>query len=152
MAEMILRPATFADIAALVEHGRAFLSGVAPGYTLDTDGLPRDLAALIASPDGFALVAEADGRVAGALLGIAFKPIMCVERDAREIAWWIEPEARGSRVSLRMLGAFEAWGRERGCRSAIIVTVPDFSPPSLRSYLARRGYRFAEEAHVRPLV
>lgn len=152
MAEMILREATIADVAALVEHGRAFLASAAPGYTLDADGLPRDLAALIASPDGFVLVAEIHERVVGAFIGAACKPMMAVERDAREIAWFVEPDARGARASLTMLDRFEAFAEARGCKSVVIVTLPVVSPPGLKAYLARRGYLLTEEAHVRPVA
>ena len=152
MAEMILRDATQADVAALVEHGREFLAAIAPGYTLDMDGLPAALAALIAAPEGFVLAAERDGRLVGAFVGMICKPMMALERDAREIAWWIEPGARGSHKVFGMLSRFEAFAAAHGCKSCIIVTIPKFSPKGLRALLERRGYLLAEEAHVRAMA
>lgn len=150
MAKMIVRDATLGDVAALVAHGREFLMAAMPaGYSYDEAGAAGLVSTLIASPAGLVVVAERDGRIVGGLVAIAYKAPFCVEFQAREIAWWVEPSARGSRRVFEMLDRLEEFGSAMGCKHAVISTIDSVSPPALTRFLtARRGYDHAENAYI----
>ena len=88
------------------------------------------------------LVLEAGGAAQGVLMAVAdphpFGPVWL----ARETVWWIEPAWRGGGAALRMLQAYEAWARDRGC--AFIGMAGMGADPEVAKLYLRRGYRAAE--------
>lgn len=151
MAEMIVRDATLEDVAALVAHGREFLISAMPaGYSYDEAGAAALVSGLIVAPAGLVVVAERDGRIVGGLVAIAYKAPFCVELQAREIAWWVEPSARGSRRVFDMIDRLEEFGAATGCKHVVLSTIDSVSPDALNRFLtSRRGYQHAENAFIR---
>lgn len=95
------------------------------------------------------IVAELDGKLIGALLGMSmpfwFAPIPA----AFVLAWWVEPEHRSGVAAARLLEAFETWARERNC---LVTFVTDLHPASdAPDYLHRLGYRPTERHHAKEL-
>lgn len=68
------------------------------------------------APDRFFRLAVRDDVVLGAIFGMLSRTFFDDELIAKDLGWWVRPEARGGRTALVLLQAFEAWARERGAR------------------------------------
>lgn len=110
----MIRPATAADKAALIVMARNF-HAAAPelaAHPFCALTAARTAHAHINQPGALALVLDLDG-VVGALLAQVQGMPFSAARVTREVAFWIEPRARGA-WGLAMVRAYEAWARGQG--------------------------------------
>lgn len=88
---------------------------------------------------------------------------LCVERDggillaqvgpsllgpfmaAQEIAWWVEPSARG--IGLGMLDEYEQWAKAKGAYAIKVASLAMF--PETEKIYERRGYERLETSWVK---
>lgn len=106
-----------------------FQAAVAERLFLDFVDAPRR--AIFVIDDGGAkglLIAEAGDHPFGFVL-------------AREVLWWIDPDARG-RSAIQMLDAYEAWAKAEGCAFASAACL-GADERTARLY-SRRGFKPAE--------
>lgn len=147
----MIRAATRDDIPRIVEMGRAFYAAsgyeaIAPASIPSIAGL-----AILTMEQGVMLVAEVNGAVVGmACLFIepfTFNPSVMV---ANELAWWIDPEHRGTLLAAKMLDAIECACREREVDVIRMATLEN-SPPQAATLYERKGYRRSDSHYTRML-
>lgn len=85
-----------------------------------------------------------EGFVAGITSKFPFGPDLV----ASEIAWWVDPEKRGSGLGLHLLQAFEYWAKEKaGCKMLSMVTLSE----GLEKLYLKQGYKLYERAYMKVL-
>lgn len=104
-------------VEALVGAGLDRFNAAAAGRL---DRLP--LAVTVADPESGEVLGGATGRTS---LGMLFLDL-----------FYLPPQLRGGGLGSRVLEAFEAEGRRRGCRSAVLYTI-SFQAPQ---FYAKRGW------------
>lgn len=147
----MIREATVADTGALQRMAARFLSKDGPygnRFTVD----PRQVDVLASymtqqGPDAAVFVAEQDGAVVG-MFGVfcLLHPILGL-RIASELCWWMEPEARGSRLALSLLRTAEQWAKTSG------ATWLEMIAPSERvaAFYDRLGYERTDVHYLKTL-
>lgn len=60
-------------------------------------------------------VDEKTNEAVGLISGCISEHLFNRERTAFEVTWWVKPEHRGAKVSLKLFGALEYWARKMGC-------------------------------------
>jgi RimJ/RimL family protein N-acetyltransferase len=158
MAEFVIRPATPADAAALVELGRVVSSE--PEGWLITDADWRNVAderrylrAIRRSSHAAVFVAEADGVVVGRL---------SLARDAHpasphvaDLGLMVAPSHRRRGIGRALLDRATAWGRESGIDKLELHVFPH-NEPAIRLYeqfgFEREGLRRAHYRRGEKLV
>lgn len=145
---MLIRPATIEDLHAVAAMCAQFhaasphaaITGPASGHAI----LSAVRALILKSPDeATVLVAQrADGTFAGFLLG-AFATMWWdpSQRLAQELAWWIEPAAKGGRTGMALLWRWLQEAREAGCEFAGMSTL---CPKDVPGIPAREGFQPCE--------
>jgi RimJ/RimL family protein N-acetyltransferase len=111
----VIRPACATDVDAVQRMAARFLSAEGP-YADRFQADPERIAALVAyltqATDGAAgFIAEQDGQAVGMFGVFSLEHPITGQRVASELCWWMEPEARGSRVGLELLRAAEGWAK-----------------------------------------
>lgn len=152
-----IREATVADAPTIVRLTQRFLEGSGYGQILMFN--PKTLADLIllllAQGQGVVFLGERrawDGvggwQAVGMLAAIAGRHPITGEETVEELAWWVNPEARSSRLGYQMLGSLEAWARHKACRMLKLV-----APAGSRvgDFYTRRGYLPVETAYLKRL-
>jgi len=95
------------------------------------------------------LVLKPEGDMArGVLMAVAAEHPMGPVRIARETVWYIEPSHRGSNA-VKMLDAYEAWARARGCYFVAMAGMGD--DPRVAKLYQRRGYHVAERHFLKSI-
>lgn len=134
----MIRPATTADIPAILGMVENLRTATAQPQALDRSHAAGFLAALIGS--GLVLVVDRGGPC-GFLAASVGQTSINPERVAVEHGWWCEAPGWG----LRLLRRLEAWAAEQGCTVVRMSTAPG----SLDRLMERTGYRAAEVAWVK---
>lgn len=144
----MIREGTIADVDAMVDMGHRFHAGtVYSGLMAESPDQMRKVAtAFVSDSDKVALLAVIDGHIVGMLLALLHTHFLSGERMAGEVAWWVEPEARGT-IGLRLLVAAERWARDRGA-TKIQMVAPTANVE--RIYKARK-YEKVETTYQRSL-
>lgn len=148
----MVRQATEQDIEQLTAMARDFIGYSAYGTMIEPsdDDIHAGISAIIRS--GGMFVAEVEGKVVGAIAGAIapmwFAPsITC----AIELAWWVDPAHRMTRIPFRLMAALEGWAKDAGakflCMSELVV---DGETP-IAKMLARMGYINTERTHIKEI-
>jgi hypothetical protein len=96
---------------------------------------------------GFLLVADDGDAAVGMLAGVVMTHPISGERVATELAWWMNPERRGSRASLQLLEYFERWAYRDHQVDAVQMVAPAGS--QIGDLYRRRGYAELETTFQR---
>ena len=147
---MTIRKATHDDIPQLLVMGEQF-ARYAP---FDVGFSPEGTAAFldVIMDTGLVLVAEQDETLVGVIVG-ALSPIWYSPGSliASELAWWVDPQHRGSRAALQLVKAFEAWAIDSGAK---LITLSDLrigEDYPAGPLFERLGYRVSERAHTKEI-
>jgi RimJ/RimL family protein N-acetyltransferase len=140
----MIREATLADVPILVQMGCRQLAALYEGVIAqNSEQLEALTTNLITSPNGVVFVAERDGTPVGMIGLIRYAHHLSAAPTAGEVAWWVEPEARG--LGPTLLRRAECWALEMGCTHIQMVA------PNVRvgRLYERRGYRPVETSYQR---
>lgn len=149
-----VRRATESDAPAIARMGAAFLerSGHAALFAPAAGDLEARARAMLADPWCAVFVADRDGEpqamLVAALVGAWFAPSRVF---ATELAWWVDPEARGTTVAVRLVRAYEEWARESGAIAATMSSLERCDGEIVGTMLARMGYARGETTHYKEL-
>lgn len=99
--------------------------------------------------NGCVIVGEINNRVEGMLIGMVISdPWLPHIKTLREIAWWVEPEHRGSSLGYRLLREYVRFGETLVDKDVIVgftLTNMEISPAF---DLEKRGWRKVETNYV----
>lgn len=90
-----------------------------------------------------ALLHGEDGMIGGCVNPFLFGNIL----TATEIAWWVEPEKRKTKVGKELLEAFEFWAKKVGCALIVMISIDD----SLGYYYEKNGYKLFERSYMKEI-
>jgi GNAT superfamily N-acetyltransferase len=148
----IIRHANEQDIDALIAMAREFIAYSAYGTMIapSDDDIRAGLQAVLAS--GVVFVAEVGDRIVGAVAGVLapmwFAPTITA---AVELAWWVDPAHRMTRIPFKLMHALEAWGKARGARIMCMSELVIDGTTPVAKMLGRMGYVNTERTHVREI-
>lgn len=143
-----MRPATLADVPALVALGAEFIQTT--GYRSVLSENPRQMRALaeqlIAGGSSVIFVIEHAGRLLGMIGLVAYPHHISGERMCGEVFLFVAPDARG-RTGPQLIRAAEHWAREQGAGRLELVA------PTARveTLYQRLGYEPIERTYQRAL-
>ena len=84
------------------------------------------------------------GMLAGMVTPFLFGPYLL----ATEIAWWVDPDQRGSGLGIQLLQAFEYWAKEKaGCHMISMSSLDD----KVGEMYQKQGYKLYEGAYMKVL-
>jgi GNAT superfamily N-acetyltransferase len=90
--------------------------------------------------DRILLVGLVNGEMCGLYAGYLAPYYFSRELVANDIAWFVVKERRGSRLGLRLLGAFEQWAKDNGASEVRVGYSTDINPSAFDSLMLKRGY------------
>lgn len=114
----MIRPATLADVAPLVELG-ARMHEESPRFSrleFSADRLGATLKLLIESEAGFVHVFESGGLLLGGMVATIVPHWCSTDLVATDLALYVVPEARGGMAPARLVHRYLQWAHDRGAK------------------------------------
>lgn len=150
---MRIREATVEDIPRLIELGREFFDMTELGKVTEYDpqSAGRCFMGLIESASSVVLVIEKEGTIIGGA-GATIYPFYfnLGHKVAQEFFWFISEEHRGGAISIRLFNMLEAWAKEHGAETMVMIALGcNFT--SVSEFYRRRGYFQQETNFMRRL-
>lgn len=142
-----LREARTGERFQILGLARNYWSVAGLPFEFDPAHVSMTVADYIDDPEKLALVLVGRAGVVGALLASVMVSPIAPVRIATELAWWVDPEARG-RASLKMLPAYEAWAAEKGCQ---MIGIAGRGDPRLARVYKGRGFASHEDHYLKVL-
>jgi GNAT superfamily N-acetyltransferase len=138
---MNIRIADTKDIPSILEMAKKFISTTK--YTYDEGVIEHLVTSLLAADKTLAIILISDG---GFIAGVSNQFVFGLHRQATELAWWVEPEARSKGVGKELLDAFEYWAQNVAkCKTVTMVSLDD----ELGKYYEKNGYELFERAYMK---
>lgn len=159
----MIREATAADKPRIVEMAARFLLESQYGEIFEHRAAPEKIAALVDSVlrIGAIFVAEegtliegefgpemGPTRLAGMLAIVVVPHLFTGLPYGDEIAWWVEPEHRNSRIAYKLLRSAEEWATSRGA-NMVKMSAPAGS--KVGEFYERMGYKAVESAFIKSI-
>jgi GNAT superfamily N-acetyltransferase len=144
----VIRYATEADIARLVEMGERFATETVyrDRIPVNPGAMAKTAALLILGDRGVVFVSEAAGRVVGMIGLLLFENPLTAEISVSEMFWWVEPEHRGRGV--RLLKRAEQWASDCGAVKLHMIA----PTPEVGQLYERLGYAQLETTYQKALA
>ena len=115
MNTTIIRPATEADLPYLIMLANVMLAESSfSSVPFEPEAFALTVIRLL-DDQQFVMLAEKDGQIVGAMLGIATPFAFSYAMMAQDVALFVHPDARGRLISVRLIRAFEEWARAHNC-------------------------------------
>lgn len=92
-----------------------------------------------------------DGKILGVIAAVFSADMFSGLLVAAETFWFILPEARGQRLSPRLLDAYEAEAKARGCTDILMVALAALSPEIVGAIYTRRGFTPLEVIYLKEI-
>lgn len=86
----------------------------------------------------------------GLIIGQTTQSVFANQKIGLELAWWVDPEHRGSSIGLKLLRAYEDWCLRVGCQ-IIQMSLLGPSQAILGPIYERLGYRLIEQAYFKEI-
>lgn len=138
----MIRHAGLADIPKLVELGRA-MHAESPQWSrmgFDEMRVGAKLVSLIGDEYGLLLVAEAQGELVGGIAAAAAAHWSSLDLIADEIAFFLLPRFRGTRLALELVRRLDAWAFEKGCMLLRAGTTTGVDEEGVAQFYERLGF------------
>ena len=143
----MIRRGTEEDINALVAMGLRFAHDLYHDQLpVTADSLDTFVCAVLDNPKACLFVSDGPDGISGVIVGHVFTHPMSGEDVAAELAWWVNPEARGAGV--RLLRAFEDWAEAMGARQVQMVAPTE----RVGAFYERVGYAPVERLYQRSIT
>ena len=140
--ETEIRAATYADIPAIVDLGRAFFAASDMGALASfcDESLGVSLHRMIDADAAILLVAEVAGNVVGMAGAMIFPAYWnAAIKIGQETFWWVQPPHRGA-VGPMLMAGLESEAKARGARSFLMVSLEALRPAAVARLYERSGY------------
>jgi hypothetical protein len=92
-------------------------------------------------------VSDKDGDINGAIVCLVTEMYMSNTVVASDLAWFVSKDSRGDSSSIRLLKAFEEWGRSRGADYLGMADIEGIS--NLSKLYSRMGYSIFETTYMK---
>jgi GNAT superfamily N-acetyltransferase len=133
------------DIETILEMAMKFVKMTDYDQLSNVDDIKMLIQQIVESPhDQRIIILDDFGFIAGQATRFPFGP----DTIASEIAWWIDPEARGENKGAKLMEAFEYWAKEIAKCRLISMTSLD---KNVEKIYKRKGYKLYERAYMKVL-
>lgn len=141
-----MKIATKEDLSEVMRMAMNFLEVSGYKEYSDEASIEKLFGGIITSAptEGICILSPNQGFIIGACTPFLFGQCLL----ATEVAWWVEPEARGSGEGLKLLNAFEYWAKNvAGCR---LISMTSLNKDVEKVY-KKNGYKLYERAYMKVL-
>lgn len=147
VSNQTIRKANKEDLLGILVLAKEFSREAPKTHKWNIDKTTNFLLSAIENTNMEIFISEKDDEVTGAIVCMVTEMYMSNTVIASEIAWFVSKDLRGSRSSIKLLKAFEDWGRSKGADYLGMADIEDIS--NLRKLYNRLGYSVSETTYLK---
>ena len=147
VSNQTIRKANKEDLLGILVLAKEFSREAPKTHKWNIDKTTNFLLSAIENTNMEIFISEKDDEVTGAIVCMVTEMYMSNTVIASEIAWFVNKDLRGSRSSIKLLKAFEDWGRSKGADYLGMADIEDIS--NLRKLYNRLGYSVSETTYLK---
>ena len=118
---------------------------------IDTTKISNSLQDLIDSPYGFVKVICYNETIVGSLISVASEMLFNSNLIAQELMFWIEPDHRNGKTSVKIIKEYVKWAEDIDCSLVRLSTVDKCTGSKAGLLFQRQGFSCAEECYIKVL-
>ncbi len=103
---------------------------------------------ILADPTVFIIVNEGKGFIIGRFSTFFLEPTKTL---CSELAWFVEPEYRGTTVAIRLLKEYEQYAKDNECDLVSMVALEEIEPVKTGKIYTRMGYTPLEHQYIKEI-
>lgn len=143
---------TVEELPRIRDLGREFTKAAKRKHPFNEQHFEAVWTTLLATDIGTILYEEDnDGKIIGVLAAFFNPDMFSGVLVAAEAFWFVLPEARGQRLSSRLLDAYEVEAKTRGCNDILMVRLAALSPEIVGAIYTRRGFTPLEVIYLKEI-
>lgn len=143
----VIREAVHSDIPKLIEIGKFFVKDIPFESEINEEDLSKTLAMMI---DGERSCLFVDENVTATISGLVFPHYFNHSvLMGQELFWWVDPDARNSRLGVQLFNRFEEWVRSMGGKLFSMICMEGEYADPLASFYQRKGFIPSERHFVK---
>jgi GNAT superfamily N-acetyltransferase len=146
-----IRALTVAELPLCVPFGQAFFEEFQLRGTFHPEHFLKTWTVFVEQLGAVVLALSVNEQVIGGLGALDSLDVFTGERVATEMFWYIDPAHRTGTGALRLLRAFEAWGRSRGATELRLSHFMMKNNDPLQRLYEHRGYTLLEQGYQKRL-
>ena len=147
VSNQTIRKANKEDLLGILVLAKEFSREAPKTHKWNIDKTTNFLLSAIENTNMEIFISEKDDEVTGAIVCMVTEMYMSNTVIASEIAWFVSKDLRGSPSSIKLLKAFEDWGRSKGADYLGMADIEDIS--NLRKLYNRLGYSVSETTYLK---
>ena len=149
----MIRRATIDDLSSLLQMAEDFKNS-SPYKELEfqKEFVIQNITSMLINPLFAIFIAEnAEGIPVGMLAGVVTNQLFSTAPTAGELVWWVNPEARNSKVGSELHSSFQQWAINKGCLTASMVLLENGDLEIIDKMYEQMGYSPAERSYFKVL-
>jgi hypothetical protein len=145
-----IRLAKFDDVQELLDTGEQFfnLGDMGPRITYDKVVLCKTLINLITDDNCCLFV---DDKLQGVIAGVVSPMWFSDNLMGQELLWWVNPEARHSKVGFQLMNKLIKWFEDKGVAAYSMYSLEHSNPEQMDRIYKRKGFTQTEHTYTRIL-
>ena len=147
VSNQTIRKANKEDLLGILVLAKEFSREAPKTHKWNIDKTTNFLLSAIENTNMEIFISEKDNEVTGAIVCMVTEMYMSNTVIASDLAWFVSKDLRGSRSSIKLLKAFEDWGRSKGADYLGMADIEDIS--NLRKLYNRLGYSVSETTYLK---
>lgn len=142
---------SFEELQTFCRFGREFAKASGAG-DFDDLSLLKSVHDILATKRGKVFILEIDNQAAGVLGVVAF-PCYFNHKSLRvqEIFWWVDPEYRNTKESIKLFNKVEEWAKEIGATQVMVSAMAALEADKLDKFYTKKGFRKMDINYVKDL-
>jgi N-acetylglutamate synthase-like GNAT family acetyltransferase len=144
-----LNPNSFEELETLCVFGKAFCESINT-HTFDKFSFLKFVHAILSKKRGKVFVLELDNKVVGSV-GVVASPCFYNNNILRvqECFWWVDPEHRNSRESVKLFNKVEEWAKEINAHQVMVSSTATLNPEKLEKFYIKKGFKKVDINYVK---
>ena len=144
-----IREAQEQDDLDVLMLAKKFVRESGSDLPFDRDHLHANIFNMISNPAFVLLTAWKGGDLIGLLAGTKTPTLFSSALIAAELSWYVDPEFRDGTTGLKLVKAFEKWGKDNGCIKVAMSDIEELK--DLQDLFSRLGYSVTEKTYTKDL-
>lgn len=138
------------ELKTLCKFGKAFADSANAGE-FEAKPFLNFIDTMLKSKKGEVFILEKNGKVVGTIGVYAYRVFYNSKLRVQEIFWWVDPEYRNSKDSVKLFNIVEEWAKKVDADEVMVSSTTTMKVDELERFYTKKGFRRMDITYIRSL-